>query len=609
MSDRSRPLAGVALLFVACGGPGPAQQDPPAEPAVQGEPGASDRSVEAVPKDSSAVTPPIAPPPLTAPPVPPAPVPAAEPPAAVAMTPAAGPPLPPQIVTATGANGPLTLHLAAIREGDIALDRLVDGSLAVRGGVALAIAAPGEGAPRREPAWLRDLPRDPYQVSEPVAFGGRWPEAAFFTLLEEGSRAGDDHPMLRWQVDRWTHIEAKEAAPGLASYHIAYAGGPGGAVLGLRSHALATFSDDDYSPAEIRKFKAALRSVTPTVDRLDSAEPTAWSALPPGPVGTGLLSFADGTLVVVRGGPKLQRWTPGAGAWKSLPDVGYKAGDDDSATLVGRDPARLYLFSCADGSTSRLHRLTGAAWEPIATPDGKCVRSLAEDAEGAVWLVTAGGLYRHVAPGPPPGGVPSIAWESISLPAVQLPAQPMAWRFDDVGNAWHPYPEVAAQQQPLTAARVLALGPGDVWFIADAGKDRFHGGVRQVVLTTRKIDAPIGLPDGGRIELEVHAQEPRTLDDACVSPLLELGVVSDAPASARPAALAEPAVAGLLEGLTVASVEVGPRHDVAVLWLVGPDDDHHGALARLTPLLAPLRPHFPALRIICMAPLIEAVLP
>ncbi|HEY0134038.1 MAG TPA: hypothetical protein VGB85_08160, partial [Nannocystis sp.] len=452
MPDRSWPLAGVALLFVACGPPAAPGQTPPAPgPALASEPVASDRSGEAVPKDSQ----PPPPPPISAP-TPPVPAPPALP---SISPPSAGPPLAPQVLTASSPGGPITLHLAAIREGRIVLEPLVDGTLALRGDVAFAIAAPG-ASPRREPAWMRGIPREPYEPLEPLVFGGRWPDAAFMSFSQELSRSGDGYPMMRWQGDRWTDIERPEEALGLASYHAAYAGGPGGAVLGLRSHVLDTFSDDDFTPFMIRKIKAALRSVRPSVDRLDAAEPTAWPALPPGPVGIGLLSFPDGTLVVMRSGPKLQRWNPGATAWKTLPAVGYTAtGYYDGPTLVGRDPARLYMFSCPDATQPRLHRLVGAAWESIATPDGKCVWSLAEDAGGAVWLITSGGLYRHVAPGPPPGAVPSIAWESITLPAVQLPAQPGAWRHDNILSGWHMFPEVAAEQQALIASRGGALGP------------------------------------------------------------------------------------------------------------------------------------------------------
>ena len=611
MSDPAWPLAGVALLFVTCGAPVAPEQTLPA-PAVKIEPVTSDRSKEAVPKDSQPPTAPSTAPTPTEPPTSPTPTPPVPPPATPSTPPpSAGLPLAPQVLAASGPGGPLTLHLAAIREGDIALEPLADGALALRGDVGFAIAAPG-ASPRREPAWMRAIPREAYEPLKPLVFGGRWPDAAFLSFSQELSRSGDGYPMMRWQGERWTDIEPAEEALGFASYHIAYAGGAGGAVLGLRVHVLDTFTDDDFTPGAIRKFEAALRSVRPTVDRLDVAGPTAWPALPPGPVGTGLLSFADGTLVVMRSGPKLQRWTPGATAWKSLPAVGYKAtGRHDGPTLVGRDPARLYMFSCPETPEPkpRLHRLTGAAWESIATPDGKCVRSLAEDAGGAVWLVSSGGLYRHVAPGPPPGAAPSAAWEPIALPAVQLPAQPEAWRYDSYESRWRVFPEVAAQRQALTASRVVALGPDDVWISAEAGKDRFDAHTRQVVLTTRPIDAPIVLPDSLRIDHEVHAQDPMPVDDRCSGPLLELGIVTDAPATARPPVLAQPALAKLLEGLAVVSVEVGPRRDVAILWLLELDDHFGVAEARLSPLLEPLRPHFPAVRIICQHPLIVDVLP
>lgn len=606
--SRSYRRAGLLLALsgplAACGAPAPAGELAPAQgpkagpPAAAGDPAAPDPGASSpAPSDTLAPADPKAS----------SPVPSDRPPLD-AKPGAQSPALAPQTLVATGAGGPLTLHLAALREGDITLHALVDGALAARGDDSFALAAPGAGSLRRETAWLRGLPRGDWTpIDDLTALGGRWPDAAFFSFTVEYDRSGGGHMAYRWRTDRWTRLEPAASARGFDGLYAAYAGGPGGAVLGLRTDALGSASHD-ATPAKLRTMRAALARTRPAIDRLDAPGPGAWPELPTGPAALDLASFADGGLVVLRDGPVLQRWTPGAKAWQTLPPIGYAStGYYESATLVARDPARVYVHSCADTRTrdARLHRLVDDAWQEIATPDGKCVWSLSEDADGALWLVSTQGLYRHPAPGPAAGPTPSPDWQAFTLPAVQLPARPRLWRHDDVVGEWTQIAAEPAREQALMPSRVLALGPGDLWLIATAGDSPVGSGrYRKVALTTRSIDAPLVLPDVGRIALEMSGLGDEPPGPDCYEPLLELGAVTDAPATARPAALVDPALADL----AVVSHEVDGGHDVAVLWMTGRPLTVE-AHARLTALAERLRPSYPLVRLACRLPVVVDVLP
>jgi hypothetical protein len=517
--------------------------------------------------------------------------------------------LPASTVVATGPDGPLTLHLAAVRDGDVLMHPLIGGAVALRGDVAFAVVPPTAGSPRREQAWLRGLTDlDGAMDEASTVLGGRWPDATFIGFTVEYDRSGVSHPVQRWQDGGWVEVAVPPAPGPVDSFYAAYVGGPDGAVLGLRSHDLGTV-DSDLTEVQVERLRKVLRRVRPAVDRIDVAAPVAWPELPVGPVGSDLLAFPDGTLIVLRSGPKLERWTPGARSWKSLPAVGYKAtGYYDSPTLVGRDPARLYLFSCADTleGKARLHLLVDDAWQAIATPGGKCVYSLSEDADGSLWMVAGGQLYRHPAPAPTPGATPSPAWQSITLPSMQLPARPRTWWFDSDVGEWKELPGRPAREQALEPSRVLALGSGDVWFTAQAGDSLYRPGQPyRVVLTTRPIDAPIVLPDPGRIDIEASALGQPPVGPECDRPLLELGAVTDAPATARPPAL----VGDPLFGLAVVASESGARHDIAVLYMTRTPPEADVMSARLTALAETLRPSFPRLRLSCGRPRIVAVLP
>jgi len=484
---------------------------------------------------------------------------------------------------------------------------LADGALALRGDVAFALVPPTTGSPRRELAWLQGVLRDESGEvrREVAAFGGRWPAAAFISYSGEYARTGVDVQMQRWQADRWTELVLPAGPKYHNTFYSAYAAGPDGAVLGLRTEALV--NTGALTMAAEAKLKASFRKIRARVDRLDSDAPPAWPALPAGPVGTGLLGFADGTLVVMRSGPVLQRWTPGAARWQTLPDPGYKAsGYYDSPTLVGRDPASIYLFTCTDAaiSVTYLHRLVADKWQPIATPNGECVYSLSEASDGVLWAVSSSGLHRRPAPGPDPALVP--AWEPVTLPDLQLPARARAWRHDPTSEEWTEHPAAPTDTRTPRPGSVLALGPGELWIGANLEGSRFPNGERTIVLTTRPIAAPIVLPDSERIDLEISGlgDVPVTATSDCYHPLLELGAPTDAPALARPTALAD----SLPGGLQIVSMAADDRYDIGALWLtLAPRPDQ--AFAQLTTLADRLRPSFPQARLRCHTPIIVDILP
>ena len=148
-----------------------------------------------------------------------------------------------------------------------------------------------------------------------LEFGGRWPDAAFFSFSRDYARTGVHHAALRWQTERWVDQARGEPEEGvLASFITAFAGGPDGAVFGLRS---PRYIAQDPEEADLHAQEQALARARPVVERLDREQPPAWPALPAGPPADDLLGFPDGTLVVLRAGPRLEQWRPGASAWTS----------------------------------------------------------------------------------------------------------------------------------------------------------------------------------------------------------------------------------------------------------------------------------------------------
>lgn len=501
-----------------------------------------------------------------------------------------------------------------MREGPLALHALADGALAVRGDLVVAIAA-STGPLKREREWSRGLVFDDIPgMNAPVviAFGGSWPDTALLTLRAEAGRTDGVETVLRWQDGAWTP-EPPPAPAGLQGYYTAYAAIPRGPVAGLRGFSSDDVGDPDDPDAPTRPITAR-----PVVDRLtpDGRASGPWPALPAGPAGVDLLPLADGGLVVLRSGPVVQHWAPGARAWKKLPAVGYTAtGYYDAPQLYGRDPARLWLASCpdtADVVPPRLHRFDGARWRRVAPPGADCVASLAEADDGTVWLIDGAGLWRDDPDDP-------VRWTAVDLPTLTLPGRDdPVWRPGrELTDPWREWPAEPRAPRRLTPTRVLAVAADDVWLIATAGPARFDPAqLRSVALTTRPLakPPPLLLPDDQARELEARAHEPElvptSVEAACHDIVLDLGDPADIPADARPpdlaAALAD--ADGDLRRLTVVVADHGGRHHVQVLWFADPPTPAE-RYELLGGLLTRLQPAHPRARLLCRTPRVVRVLP
>jgi hypothetical protein len=407
--------------------------------------------------------------PMPAPSLPPAPEPAPTPAPEPAPTPAPEPAPEPALDAAgppvvVDSDGPL--RLAAVHEQPLDLKVLADGGVALYGDLALAIAPAGGGPLRADPAWLRGWPLDAR------AIGGRWPEQAFLTGVTQYARSTTLRSLFRWQDGAWAQTPIADASA-VNDFYSDYEAGADGAILGLRGFLIDDFlGDDDNGTHELQRIMPRLLT---TIDRLDGGPAPPWPPLPPGYEAVDLLTFADGSLVVLRTKPSLVRWSPGASGWVDVP---LPFPTPKRPVVVGRAPDRLYLSRCPREGKGWLDRLTRGKWKPLPLPDERCARSLSEAPDGALWIVTDRGLYRHASPGPEPGG----RWKAVPLAPVAVPGQPGPVR---------PVPQ-----------DVVALGGGEVWVLATVDSKRWEGPT--LVLTNRTVGEPLVLP--GRPTIEGSAE-------------------------------------------------------------------------------------------------------
>ncbi|MDC0675261.1 hypothetical protein [Nannocystis radixulma] len=368
-----------------------------------------------------------------------------------------------------------SLQLAAVTDSWVNLTVLADGMIAVHGPGVLALAPAGSGQLETKRAWLREWPQWPGTI------GGRWPDDVFVTAQWALTRTGVEFAVWRHGWRGWVRWKVP-LAPLRFDFYSDYAVGPDGAILGLRGF-------EGPGPGEdadvLRAMQAADPDLRTTIDVLDGGPPPPWPPLPPGREAVQLATFADGTLVVLRRESSLLRWSPGAGEWVELPALPKHApgvNGGESAVMVGRDPARLYVHRCVEKDRPVLDRLTTGAWRPVALPGGGCVRSLAEAPDGTLWLVNDRGLYRR-AP-----GSDSARWEEVPLAPVDAPGKPVA-TLDGT-------PVPPQGPEPVTPRQVLALDRGEVWVVAGLGSGDGESS-RAVVLTNRTVLAPLVLRSAG----------------------------------------------------------------------------------------------------------------
>ncbi|PCC68600.1 hypothetical protein SAMN02745121_05274 [Nannocystis exedens] len=357
-----------------------------------------------------------------------------------------------------------TLQLAAVSDDSLSVTPLAGGDVAVHGRGVLALAV-GDGPLRSESTWQRGWPDDWVR-----AVGGRWPDHVFVTAIADNTRTPMAYEVRRWRHRAWVDAPIAGDPPKLEFYSD-FAVAADGAVLGLRGLV------DPRLSGEVDPSRRA------RIDRLDDGPPPPWPELPKGRGAERLLTFADGSVVIVgieaSFTPSLHRWSPGARAWTALPPPPERGSPahGPAAMVVGRDPTRLYAYRCLPEGQPALDRLSEGTWKPVPQPAGGCITSLAEAPDGTLWLVNERGLHRR--------GAAATAWEVIPLAPVDAPGEPVAAL---PGGPAPPPPG----PEPLAPQTVLALDRGELWVVATiAGPQQEPS--RWAVLTTRTVLAPLVL--------------------------------------------------------------------------------------------------------------------
>jgi hypothetical protein len=211
--------------------------------------------------------------------------------------------------------------------------------------------------------------------------------------------------------------------------------------------------------------------------------------------------------------------------WQNLPETGLAASEArDTIRLHASDSGKLYVFACL-AEKPHVKRLDGAAWtdESVPSPD-VCPTSVAEAADGALWMATAPidghTLWQRGQSG---------AWQAVDLP--RLPWPDLSWerwyayipnRTMSDNAVWErdPPPKNPPPLSPELRASQVVAHAGDVWILASASIGRST--VPHVVLSTRRPAFAIEFPAAGEEGLDAEDTGDEAYDQTCSTPFLRL---------------------------------------------------------------------------------------
>lgn len=417
-------------------------------------------------------------------------------------------------------------HLAAYRDGRLGLYPMSNGVLLVVGAQAIAESAGGEPLSRRPGmTWGFLDPGELYLTDwHTGTVGGRWPDSTWISAYFSGQRWDSQFYVYYRKGERW---QRKANVEGLLQwYYSGFAAWTDGQTLALRVQSLdprvlAKYGSGEEVPAAAQKrHDAALAAARPRFDVLD-AKPGA-AAPPSFPARTTARAFTarvsgeiDAVVKDERGTLTLLRWAKGASEPQRapLPMVENQLpGEYGTLQVVTHPDGGLWIAAPLAGG-SYLARFDGEAWSLRSLPTKEPLCSLTAGDDGVLWAVTSPERYRYEGEAADQGHLwrssDGEKWRKVALPTVQF--ADMAEKHWEYFTAESDYSEVygdaeAARQRHRVSPHQVWSGGGEVWVAGVTGAGRRLGATeysREVVLRTRSVAQPLGLPSDEMLRLEL----------------------------------------------------------------------------------------------------------